>query len=145
MRLPFIYKDLKGEVIYSFFTGRRKLFVGGQEIPKIKGGWQISGGRFIAWKQDLTFLPKLKIDGDEIKLIVLKKWEVLFILLPVLLVVKGGILGGLCGGVGAGINVGIFASVNVKSILKVLASLGVFILATTTYFIFAYYILELVR
>ncbi len=131
--------------MYSFFTGRKNLFIGGKEVPKVKGGWQTSDGRFIAWKQDLTFLPKLKIDGDEIKLIKFKKWEWVFVFFPLLLVFRGGVVGGLIGGVAMSINFSIFASSDIKPILKALASLGVFILTVAVYFFFVYRVLGLVR
>lgn len=129
MNFNFTYKNLQGKLSQSMWSGREKLFINGQEVQKSGKEWVLSDGTRIATKKEFLLFPKLVINGEEVKIIKLKKWEWVFVILPGFLFFLGGAVPALVGLGGVYLNLSIFMSHDIKPAVKILASLGYLILA----------------
>ena len=129
MKFDFTHENLKGTFSESFLTGKQILVINGQEIQKTGKEWATQGNLHIQSKKKFLLFPGLIINGKEVKLVNLKKWEWFFVFLPGFLIFLGGALPALFGFAGMYLNLSIFKSSDIKPAIKVLASLGYLIIA----------------
>jgi hypothetical protein len=134
---PIAASGVNGPVVVTSnaFTGQHTVTVGGQPIPRGKGGtYQLpsSDGGSVEAKVSSSFFnpsPTLQVAGKKYASgpplpIVLQ----ILMLLPLGLVFVGGLIGGLIGALGVGVNT-LVARSNYSTIVKVLMMLGILVAA----------------
>ena len=153
MRVVVQHESL-GEIIYeeSFWTGKKKLFIGGEELTKIsKKTFQTNDGQILTLKGSYLSGVTLESNDIQVKLTPTVKWyEIVLSILPFILImvwgnsvtlctiipVVGGAIGGAISGVAAVLNLFVIKGVN-KVWLKILISVGVLILTFLICFLIA--------
>jgi hypothetical protein len=129
MKFNFTHQGISGTLTQSTWTGREKLLINGEEVQKTGKEWITQNGIHIESKKEYFLFPKLIINGNEIKLIKLRKWEWFFVILPGFLLFLGGAIPALIGIGGVYLNLSIFRSDDINPVVKILASLGYLIIA----------------
>jgi hypothetical protein len=138
----FLEDGRKIEYDESFWLGKKNISVDGTTLEKPSKKTFLLDEK--EYKVKGNFLTGVKLEGEnEITVVpALKTWEYILALLPFILVFIGGALGGLIGAVAAIILAG-FMRKSQNAIIKVLASLGISVLAFLIWFYLASAVLSI--
>jgi hypothetical protein len=123
-QFPFSYNNIQGVYEYTPF-GKETLTVNDQLIAKTGKDWVLADGTNVKRSFENFLIPKLLINDTEIKLVTLKKWEWVLVLLPALFFALGGISPAIAAFIGVYINLSIVMAPQRSSTQKILLSLGV--------------------
>lgn len=115
----------------SFWTGKKKISINGQELQKLDKKTYRYGET--CYTVNGSYLTGVELsDGEKSVMLVrkLKTFEMILCFLPFLVILSGGATGGICGGIAAAFN-----AVNIRKTDNVLLKILCAVLSTVVAFI----------
>lgn len=132
-----IYKE-------SFWTGKREIIIDGNPVKKVKKNNYIYDDEVYSLKGSFLFGSQLVKNDNKIILVPkLTALEIVFVILPLILVFIGGAVGGLCGALAAIIFAAVARSVK-SSALKIVLGISVTLCAFVVWYFVATVLLVMI-